>query len=393
MRHREPLAGRAAALNAGPEVRRVLMTADSVGGVWTYALDLIAALAPYGITVTLAVMGPEMSTAQRESLGHLDNVSLIEQPFDLEWEADPWDDVEAARDWLLAIATSLRPDVVHLNGFALGNSPWPCPVIVVGHSCVLSWWEAVRREPAPPQWSRYRDAVRRGLAAADTVVAPTAAMRRALHSHYGPLSGSRVIFNGRSTPVFARHGQEPLVLCAGRLWDDAKNVRALVAAAPEISWPVYLAGALTPPSAEKEPTVPLEHVTCLGPLSREGITDWMARASIYVLPARYEPFGLSALEAAQTGTALVLGGIDSLVEVWGDAAVYVPPDDSHAIAEAVESLIHDGPRRADLARRARERAAELTPARMAAGYVDVYRGAVSRHRAAAATSALGGATA
>ena len=368
------------------------MTADSVGGVWTYALDLIAALAPYDVTVTLAVMGPELSNAQRASLAPLDNVSLVEQPFELEWEADPWDDVEAAREWLLGIAARVHPDIVHLNGYALGNSPWPCPAVVVGHSCVLSWWEAVRHEPAPPRWSRYREAVRSGLAAADTVVTPTAAMLRSLQSHYGPLPRTRVIFNGRATPVLARHDKEPLVLCAGRLWDDAKNVRALVAAAPQISWPVYLAGALTLPSADTTPPVPLDRVTYLGPLSRDEITGWMARASIYVLPARYEPFGLSALEAAQTGTALVLGGIDSLSEVWGDAAMFVPPDDSHAIAEAVEALIHDPARRAGLARRARERAAGLTPARMAAAYVDVYRDAAARRRAVASRT-LGEATA
>jgi len=392
MRPPEPMAAGTAPQAAGRGIRRVLMTADTVGGVWTYAVDLIAALAPYDITVTLAVMGPKMSPAQRASLAPLDNASAVEQPFELEWQDDPWDDIEAAREWLLDIAARVHPDIVHLNGFALGNSPWPCPAVVVGHSCVLSWWRAVRHEPAPPQWSRYREAVRSGLAAADTVVAPTAAMLRSLQSHYGPLPRTRVIFNGRSTPVLARRGKEPFVLCAGRLWDDAKNVRALVAAAPHISWPVYLAGPLTAPSTDAEAAVSLEDVTCLGPLSTDELSAWMARASIYVLPARYEPFGLSALEAAQTGAALVLGGIDSLVEVWGDAAMYVLPDDSRAIGEAVEALIDDPDRRAGLGRLARERATAMTPSQMAAGYVDVYLDAVSR-RHCAATAAVGKATA
>ena len=37
---------------------RVLMTADTVGGVWTYALELAGALAPLGVDITLATMSP-----------------------------------------------------------------------------------------------------------------------------------------------------------------------------------------------------------------------------------------------------------------------------------------------------------------------------------------------
>ena len=63
----------------------------------------------------------------------------------------------------------------------------------------------------------------------------------------------------------------------------------------------------------------------LGRLSAGELADWYARAAIYALPARYEPFGLSALEAALSGCALVLGDIPSLREIWGDAALFVPP--------------------------------------------------------------------
>ena len=37
------------------------------------------------------------------------------------------------------------------------------PVVIVAHSCVLSWWQAVKGESAPPEWERYRDEVRRGI--------------------------------------------------------------------------------------------------------------------------------------------------------------------------------------------------------------------------------------
>jgi glycosyltransferase involved in cell wall biosynthesis len=98
----------------------------------------------------------------------------------------------------------------------------------------------------------------------------------------------------------------------------------------------------------------------------------MERASIYVLPARYEPFGLSVLEAALGGCALVLGDIASLREVWGDTAVYVHPDDREGLRSALTDLIHDDDRRKMLATAARRRAAAFTSGRMADPYCALY---------------------
>ncbi|MEB3829625.1 glycosyltransferase [Phormidium sp. CCY1219] len=61
-------------------------------------------------------------------------------------------------------------------------------------------------------------------------------------------------------------------------------------------------------------------------MSPEELSHWYARAAIYAFPARYEPFGLSVLEAALSGCALVLGDIPRLREMWGDAAVFANPD-------------------------------------------------------------------
>src|SRR4051812_49535083 len=99
---------------------------------------------------------------------------------------------------------------------------------------------------------------------------------------------------------------------------------------------------------------------------------WFGAASIYCLPARYEPFGLSALEAALSGCALVLGDIPSLREVWGDAAAYVDPDDHGGLRHTIAHLIHNARRRDALARRAMERAARYTPQRAARAYLDAY---------------------
>ena len=353
-----------------PHVSRVLMTADAVGGVWTYALDLARVFAARGIRVSLAVLGPAPSDAQRAEAQAIPTLDLHEHPGRLEWMDDPWADLASADEWLRELERAVGPDIVHLNGYTHAALPWTAPVLVVGHSCVLSWWRAVHAEDAPPSWDRYADAVRRGLSAADLVVAPSAAMLAELVSCYGPLPRTRVIPNGRD-PVWrvALNGKEPFVLTAGRLWDQAKNIETVCAIAREIAWPVYVAGDAQGPGATR---FACEDVRTLGRLSSEETRAWMARASIYAFPARYEPFGLSVLEAAQAGCALVLGDVRSLREIWGHAALFVAPGNRRMLAAAVSRLIDDDEARRALGERARAKGARMTAARMAEQYLGTY---------------------
>ncbi|HEY0778689.1 MAG TPA: glycosyltransferase, partial [Gemmatirosa sp.] len=167
---------------------RLLLTADAVGGVWPYALELARALALHGVDVHAATMGPRPNDRQRADAARA-GVTLHEGDYALEWMDAPWDDVARAGDWLLALERAVAPDVVQINGYAHGALPWRAPAVVVAHSDVCSWWEAVRGEPAPVRWDHYRAAVATGLAAADAVVAPTRAMADALARHYGASSG------------------------------------------------------------------------------------------------------------------------------------------------------------------------------------------------------------
>jgi glycogen synthase len=353
---------------------KVLMTADTVGGVWTYSVELARALASSGVEVALATMGGPPSELQRERVARIPGLKLFESTFRLEWMDEPWDDVERAGRWLTGLAERVEPDVVHLNGYAHGDLDWGRPVVVVGHSCVSSWWQAVHgtAPPADP-WARYAERVRAGLAAADRVVAPTAAMLAALEEHYGPLPPARVIANGRDPAAFPPRPKEPFVFSAGRLWDPAKNLAALEAAAPQVPWPIYVAGEARRPNGAAGGETVIRHTHPLGRLSGRVLAAWLGRASIYALPARYEPFGLSALEAAMAGCCLVLGDLPSLREVWGEAATWVDPGDPAALGRELTRLAGDAEARATGAAAARRRAADLTAARMAEGYLALYR--------------------
>ena len=374
--------------NPPPNPRRLLLTADTLGGVWTYALELAAALAPHGVEVALATMGAPTTRDQRAAVAALGNVELFEGRHRLEWMDAPWADVDRAGQWLLGLAAALRPDVVHLNGYAHGALPWPAPVLVAAHSCVLSWWTAVKNEDAPPLYDTYRRRVRAGLEAADVIVAPTAAMLDTLGENYGVRPSSprcRVIANARDPRGYhSAPAKRPCVLSAGRLWDEAKNFATLDSVAPRVSWPIHVAGSNAHPDGSR---MQFEHVHCLGHLAPDSLAQELSAAAIYVSPTRYEPFGLTALEAGLGGCVLVLGDLASLREVWGHAAVFVGPDDPNELVRTLNELVADPVRRARLGQRARTRALEFSPRRMAGDYLEAYRACLSQHAAKEAVAA------
>src|SRR4051794_4993306 len=123
---------------------RVLITGDTVGGVFTYVCELTRALAERDVDVCLALTGGRLSSEQRRKLRATGAERVFADELACEWMPDPWGDVERAGDWLQEIAAEVEPDVVHLNDYAHGARDWPAPVLVVGHSCVLSWHAAVR---------------------------------------------------------------------------------------------------------------------------------------------------------------------------------------------------------------------------------------------------------
>lgn len=348
----------------------ILMTADPIGGVWTYALELCAGFERHDIHVALATLGAPLSESQRLQTLALRNVTLYESTYRLEWMHEPWDDLARASDWLLDLESRLSPDLVHMNHLVHGDLSWNAPALIVGHSCVLSWWRAVRGTALPANWSRYRAEVTRSLQAARSVVAPTRALLVELERYYGPFNDSRVILNAREGKHFHAAAKEPIVFAAGRLWDPAKNIEAVGAVASRVQAPVYVAGSWNGPNGD---TANLNGLQLLGQLDACELAEWYARAAIYALPARYEPFGLTVLEAALSGCALVLGDIPTLREVWGDAARYVHPDDHTALCNTLNRLLANPEELQHFSDRARSRARQLNPEIQAETYIRLYR--------------------
>lgn len=346
------------------------MTADTIGGVWTYCMDLCQSLNAFNTEIHLVTMGERMKDWQRKEVDRLKHVTVYETSYWLEWMENPWEDVERCSDYLLQLEEKLQPDLIHLNCYSYGSLPFKAPVIVVAHSDVWSWFMAVKGSEPPPEWSRYHQYVKEGLHGADVVIAPSKAKLQMVENIYD-LQGGAVIYNGRNASLFSSGEKESFVFSMGRIWDEAKNVKLLTEAVPFINAPVRIAGDN---NFDRNSFVTTgNNVEFPGKLSTQQVAEQLAKAAVYVLPAKYEPFGLSALEAALSGCALVLGDIPTLREIWQDAAIYVDTDDVKALVDAVNNIIEDEEKRKLLSNKAKARAENFSAGDMAEKYCHTYR--------------------
>jgi glycosyltransferase involved in cell wall biosynthesis len=382
-----------------------LVTADSIGGVWTYVRELVTGLVRRGVRVTLVNFGQIPSGDQVEWLEKIP-VDFRPTGFRLEWMQDAPEDLALSTEYLLSVVRETQPDILHLNQYAYGALDVSIPKLVVAHSDVMSWWMAVHgEEPRETRWSAwYCEIVRRGLAGAAAVVAPSQWMLDALCSRYlgparhlGPAQPANasplarpanitVIHNGRTPALFHPHiSKEDCVVSAGRLWDGGKQISLLSGIDPP--FPVQIAGSnehpdSAVPSHGRQATG--NRVELRGRLTEKQMQQLYGRAAIYVATSQYEPFGLAPLEAALSRCALVLNDIPTFHELWGDSACYFRYNDAQSLADTLKRLAEDRESRIAYANLAYHRARQcFTTDHMVDAYMGLYQSLVRTEAEAA----------
>src|ERR1041385_6209298 len=152
----------------------ILVTADTLGGVWTYTQELITGLHARGHRVTLVSFGDIPSPEKSAWLNGLERVDFRPTAFRLEWMQDSADDLEASSKFLLNVIDEVRPELLHFSQFYFGDIACDVPRLVVAHSDVCTWWQAVHgKQPPESEWMRsYRGAVGRTVSGADALIAP-----------------------------------------------------------------------------------------------------------------------------------------------------------------------------------------------------------------------------
>lgn len=359
---------------------RILLTTDAAGGVGTFARELGRGLQARGHEVLLARLGPRpLDEETGFGLGAAE-VQLAARPFRLEWMAGGTADAEPTQDWLRSLAADFRADVLHCNSFGAVPPRNRTPTVFTAHSDVVSWWRAARGE-SPPQdefHDTYATLARAALGRAQAVVAPSNSARMDLRTSYAFAGPIEVIPNGCA----AGEGKEddgerpwsltprPWAAAVGRIWDAGKRFGLLERG--DLPCSVFLAGPRAEPGGKEPPPATVGRAHLLGPLPLADVRRLLRAADVFISASVYEPFGLAALEAAQSHCALLLSDIPTFREIWGDAARFFAPDDGADLRLQLAELAIRADQRADWAERALFRSRQYTRAGMAAAYERLY---------------------
>ena len=102
-------------------------------------------------------------------------------------------------------------------------------------------------------------------------------------------------------------------------------------------------------------------IHCIPPT--EHIADYLASASVFVLPSLSESMPNTLLEAVRAGLPVIGTAVGAVPDIMEDRGLLVPPGDVRALAEAMRKLAGDADLRARLADKVREQAPLYGPER------------------------------
>lgn len=176
------------------------------------------------------------------------------------------------------------------------------------------------------------------------------------------LEGRRVVFVGR---LARQKGVRTLVEAAARLRTPGARV-VLVGDGPERN---AVEAAVAMHGLE-------DRVRLTGFRPHEEVPGILAHADVMVLPSVYEELGSVLLEGMQAGVPIVASDAGGIPDAVGSAAELVPPEDPTALAAAIDRVLSDPVRAAELSRLARDRARHYDWEALAGRVLDVYAGCV-----------------
>ncbi|MFT3715752.1 MAG: glycosyltransferase family 4 protein [Gordonia sp. (in: high G+C Gram-positive bacteria)] len=350
-----------------------------VGGLGRHVHYLAEALAAQGTDVTVLTRRPSGTDASTHPttdtvVNGVRVVAVAEDPPEFDFGVDmmAWT-LAMGHGFIRAGLAHLRdwePDVVHAHDWLVAHPSvaladfFSVPLVATLHATEAgrhSGWVAghVNRQVHSVEWWLANTA--------DALITCSSSMRDEVTELFAPAAPVAVIHNGIDLTAWSFAPRPPSngpaeLLFAGRL-EYEKGVQDLLAALPRIrrSHPgttLTVAGEGTQEEWLRE--LARKHrvtgaVTFAGRQDHAGLVDLMHRCAAIVLPSRYEPFGIVALEAAATGIPLVTstaGGLGEAV-IDGETGLTFAPADVDGLAAAVRATLDDPEAAAQRARRAR----------------------------------------
>lgn len=260
-----------------------------------------------------------------------------------------------------ALAAIPAGDVALVDGLAYGALPervivrMAAPIVALVHHPL-----GLETGLSDAESARLIETECKALAYARHVIATSETTARTLRDDFAvPAERLSVAVPGTERAERAVGGGEvPHLLSVGAVV-PRKGFDVLVAALRELAdrpWRCTIAGSLDrdPETAQALRAQIAEagladRVTLTGALEPDALHDLYRRADIFVLPSRYEGYGMAFTEAMARGLPIVAAEAGAVpATVPRAAGILVPPDDAPAVAAALRMLLDDAAKRQEM---------------------------------------------
>lgn len=213
-------------------------------------------------------------------------------------------------------------------------------------------------------WERLymRWSIRHSVRAANQVIAVSKNTKRDLIRLYAvPEKKIQVIYEGSSRPLMnegvVQQRAKPYFFFVGRL-ETRKNIVRMIEAfemfKEKTSLPheLMLAGkpgygheAIQEKLRTSEYRESIHEVGYVNDAEKQRL---LKNTEAFLFPSLYEGFGLPVIEAQSVGVPVITSNTSSLPEIAGEGALLVDPTSVSALAEAMENIVQNHQRRADI---------------------------------------------
>jgi glycogen synthase len=276
--------------------------------------------------------------------------------------------LEAAWRGIQFNAAGIDADLVHCHtwysylGGIMAKQLYGIPLVITVHSLEpLRPWK-VEQLAGGYDYSCWIE--KQALMMADAVIAVSKETKEDILTHFNiPEHRISVIHNGIDLHEYSKKEDNaclekyginlhlPYVLFVGRITRQ-KGIIHLVRAIDKMDpgfQIVLCAGAPDTPHIAREMQEAVSQAQERHPgiiwihhmVERHEIISLYSGASVFICPSMYEPFGIINLEAMACGVPVISSNRSALPEIGGDAALYVDPDSSTSITEALVKLSSD----------------------------------------------------
>ena len=361
---------------------KLLMTTDVKSEVWDYSLTLSRALLKHiNAEILMISLGGNPTDTQREELKDLN----IEFQF-TDFSPDLFADIEANPDILKmkslfeSTIKEFNPHIVHLN-HGYPNFDFNKPCVFACHGDLLNkkmWHSDTNRHGSLHQnLLNYKQIINKNLNKSDIIIAQSRFIAECIIKTYNFRKGIKIIYNGIDYKPYSGMPETPTLLASGDLSDRSKNINLLLNIAYKLpdNIKIKIIGESLPD--KKLP----RNVEFLGNLSGSELQEVYKNSSIYLALSSYEPNGLSSIQAAYSGCAILANDIPVFKELWGDCACIFEKDNVNSLMRCINNLVENRNLLELTSKNCQAKAlSSFNSKRMAYEYINLYKNILKKYQ-------------